>query len=59
MHQGMQRNSGQRDVTGDGVMALGDDFWRGLLEDEGSRKMGSLQRPRGRIVDGMLEGRRQ
>lgn len=44
--QSMQRNSGQRDVTGDGVMALRDDFWREILEDRDSRKMKhSLQRP--------------
>lgn len=46
----MQRDSGQRDVTGDGVMALGDDFQRRLLEDRGSRKMKhSLQRPHPRL----------
>lgn len=52
----MQRNSGQRDVTGDGVMALRDDFWREILEDRDSRKMKhSLQRPQGRIADGTSE----
>lgn len=45
--QTKQRYSGQRHVTRDGVMALRDDFWRGLLEDGGSRKMMAWQRERG------------